>query len=624
MLVAFWGVWGALAQQPAPLPADPLPADPLKPGGATELILLPDELPMLPQTVEKPEPLPHFTLKLALDAMQPVLPPLDPGVAQQPFASSVRVLVKRFEFTGNHQFSSRQLGAVVARYSGREIDSDELEAARVALTKHYVDAGFISSGAVLPDQDLKDGVVKFHLVEGRLAEIDVNGNFWFRRWWLRHQIRRAAGWPLNVFGLKTGLQLMRQNPGIRQVNAELSPGVRPGESILHVAVEEKQPFRLGFEISNQRPPSVAEGLGAFYLQNLNLTGHDDPIELRWGLVEWTKDGAIDYAGFDNVEGSYEFPISPWGTKFGVRAAKSDSSIIDETFAALGITSKSQQLELALRQPLHETLQNTVTLSLVADRKHSESFLLGIPFTLSAGAIQGESDVFATRAVLEWVNRSQLYVLALRSTISVGSYNFGATRYDPRSFTGTTSGAGVMGADPEVPDSKFFTWLGQGQYVRRIFDTAIPRTEPDKGAMRLLRESLLVLRANVQLSDEPLLALEQFSLGGAHSVRGYRENQLLRDNGWFASAELRVPVWLAADKSPIVSVAPFFDYGAGWNVNKFENQYQDIYSAGVGLLINATKHSQVSVYWGHPFIDLHNPRTSLQDDGWHIVVSFNAF
>jgi hemolysin activation/secretion protein len=143
-------------------------------------------------------------------------------------------------------------------------------------------------------------------------------------------------------------------------------------------------------------------------------------------------------------------------------------------------------------------------------------------------------------------------------------------------------------------------------------------------MKYLRESLLVLRLNAQFSDEPLLALEQFSLGGAQSVRGYRENQLLRDDGVFASAELRVPVWLAVDKTPIVAIAPFFDFGAGWNINKVDDQYRTIYSAGVGVLVNATRHAQIFVYWGHPFVELNQTHTSLQDDGWHIVVSLNAF
>jgi hemolysin activation/secretion protein len=342
-------------------------------------------------------------------------------------------------------------------------------------------------------------------------------------------------------------------------------------------------------------------------------------------VRWTKDGTVDYAEFDNVSGSYELPITPWDTTLQVHASKNDSSIIDETFAALGITSRSEEFGLTLKQPLYKTLNNTVTASLGADRKHSETFLLGRPFTLALGAIDGESDTFATRLALEWVNRSQVHVLALRSQFSLGLYDFGSTRADPRNAGGTTSGAGTgLGFDPEIPDSKFFAWLGQAQYVRRIFDTEPLRKKPDTLGWNLLRETLVVVRANAQLSDEPLLSLEQFSIGGMQSVRGYRENQLLRDNGVFASIEVRIPLWLGKDKTPIVSLAPFFDFGGGWNVNKVDDNYTTIYSAGLGLLVNATKHAQATIYWGHPFVDFHEKNVSLQDDGLHFAISINAF
>lgn len=614
-------------QQPNPLPLEPLPSGAVMP----EIPVLPEEFPLLPGELplrrtpeEKPREQPRYKLQLAVDAMLPVLPPLDHRFAGAPLASTVQVSVKSFAFEGNHVFSKRQLAKVVAAYAGRVITSEELEEARVALTKHYVDAGYITSGALLPDQDVASGVIKFQIVEGRLTEIDLHGHFWYRGWWLRNQLRRAAGRPVNFNNLKVGLQLLRQNPAISRVNAELKPGVMPGESILDVKVKDEQPFRAGFEISNKRPPSVSEGLGELYLADLNLTGHNDPIELRWGLVRWTMQGAIDYADFDNVSGSYEFPITPWDTKLTVYASKSDSSIIDETFAALGITSQSTEFGLAIRQPFYKTLTNTLTVALSADRKHSQTFLLGRPFTLSAGAFDGETDVFATRLALDWINRSQIHVLSLRSVFSLGLYGLDSTRADPRSAGGTSGAGNAQGFEPEIPDSKFFTWLGQGQYVRRIFDTPALRQKPDTTGWNLLRETLLVLRANTQLSDEPLLSLEQFSIGGMQSVRGYRENQLLRDNGVFASAELRIPIWLAKDKSPIVSIAPFFDWGAGWNVNKVDDNYLSIYSAGVGLLINATKHAQVIFYWGHPFVDFHENKTSLQDYGIHFAVSINAF
>jgi hemolysin activation/secretion protein len=160
-------------------------------------------------------------------------------------------------------------------------------------------------------------------------------------------------------------------------------------------------------------------------------------------------------------------------------------------------------------------------------------------------------------------------------------------------------------------------------VRRVFDLPSLRDKPDSYGWKVLRETTLVLRLNSQFSNRPLLSIEQFSIGGMQSVRGYRENQLLRDDGIFASAEARVPVWMAKDKSPIVSLASFFDFGDGWNSDRFNKSYQSIYSAGVGLLVNATKHAQVTVYWGHPFVDFHEPKVSLQDYGIHFVVSINA-
>ena len=585
-----------------------------------EMLLVPDELPLLPDMAAPGKPAP-FRMRLAPEHVVPVLPPLEFGVGE----TALTIVVKRFEFAGHTVFPTRELARLVAPYTNRKITSDELESARVAITKHYIDAGYISSGALLPDQDVTGDVVRFQIVEGRLKEVDLHGNFWFRDHWLRRQLARAAGNPVNFNQLKTGLQLLRQNPSITQINAELKPGIEPGESVLHVTVKERHPFRLGLTLGNQRPPSVGEGYGEIRAEMLNVTGHNDPLELRWGALRWTRDGTVEFGDTDNLSARYEFPISPWGTTLAIHAGKNDASIVDETFAALGITSKSEEFGLTLRQPIIETLNDTVALTAGAERKHSETYLLGKLFTFSPGAIEGETDVFAWRFGVEWVHRSQLEVLSVRSTLSLGQYRLDSTRYDPALVSGTSSGLG-SGFDPEIPDSKFFSWLGQAQYMRRIFDDGKPPAEPEQGAARLLRESLLVIRANAQLSDEPLLSPEQFSLGGLHSVRGYRENQLLRDNGIFASIELRVPLMLRKDGTQIVTLAPFIDWGTGWDVNKLEDHNATIWSAGLGLLVNPTKHVQATVYWGRPFVRIAESggERSLQDCGWHFTVSVDAF
>ena len=86
----------------------------------------------------------------------------------------------------------------------------------------------------------------------------------------------------------------------------------------------------------------------------------------------------------------------------------------------------------------------------------------------------------------------------------------------------------------------------------------------------------------RLSDAPLLSLEQISVGGRYSVRGYRENTLLRDQGILTSLETRLPVVRDTFFADYLELAQFFDFGRGWNRNRPTIDPKQIYSVGAGL------------------------------------------
>jgi hypothetical protein len=65
----------------------------------------------------------------------------------------LRVFVKEIRVTGSTVFSPDDLAKVTAPYTNREITSEDLESLRQALTLHYVNRGYFTSGAVVPDQD---------------------------------------------------------------------------------------------------------------------------------------------------------------------------------------------------------------------------------------------------------------------------------------------------------------------------------------------------------------------------------------------------------------------------------------------------------------------------------------
>src|SRR5262249_6077764 len=147
------------------------------------------------------------------------------------------------------------------------------------------------------------------------------------------------------------------------------------------------------------------------------------------------------------------------------------------------------------------------------------------FNISPGAEDGEMVVSVLRFSQEWIGRGQNRVLALRST-----FNFGLDVWDPTD----------NGIDGD-PNAEFFYWLGQGQYVQRLFNT----------------QNEFLFRFTGQWTAEPLLALEQISVGGFNTVRGYLENQLVRDRGFVSSVEFRLPVLYNKAGAGIVHLAPFF-------------------------------------------------------------------
>ncbi|MEO0949223.1 MAG: ShlB/FhaC/HecB family hemolysin secretion/activation protein, partial [Cyanobacteria bacterium J06641_5] len=273
----------------------------------------------------------------------------------------------------------------------------------------------------------------------------------------------------------------------------------------------------------------------------------------------------------------------------------NSRIVEEPFDEIDIESNSELYEATLVQPIRETPNETILLGLSFTHQDSDTFVMGVPLPFETDIDPAEvndddlgTTVSALRFFQEWTRRSQREVFAVRSSFNLGISAFGSTQSE--------SG----------PDSEFFTWQGQAQYVRRL--------APD---------TLFLLRANTQLASESLLSLEQFGIGGAGSVRGYRQDALIVDNGIFASAEVRLPIARVSKWNAIVWVAPFFDYGRGGNTGGVEDpETQNLASLGVGLRLQVDDWLNANVDFGVPLIGIEGEGDTLQEDGFLFSFTIN--
>ena len=109
--------------------------------------------------------------------------------------------------------------------------------------------------------------------------------------------------------------------------------------------------------------------------------------------------------------------------------------------------------------------------------------------------------------------------------------------------------------------------------------------------------------------------------------GYRENQLVRDNGYASSAELHFPLLGETKDKYRFDLVPFFDCGSAWNNpdTTFSNpSAQNLYSAGIGFQFQLP-HFNGEFFWAHRLEDQSvRQQGNLQDDGIHFQIRLDAF
>ncbi|MEL6249271.1 MAG: ShlB/FhaC/HecB family hemolysin secretion/activation protein [Cyanobacteria bacterium J06627_15] len=517
------------------------------------------------------------------------LPPEDPAEVTPPAevepppplpGADTLVTVNQLEVVGSTIFSAEDFAPLVEPVEGREATIGELQTVASQITQLYIDAGYITSQAILPEQEITDGVIELQVIEGRISEIQVEGNQQTRTPYIQRRVALGSGTPVRLSQVEDQLRLLQLNPLFEAVSGTLSPGENLGESILTVTVEEDKPFSAELGVDNYSPPSVGSVRLGGELSYRNLTGWGDEINAAYRRT--TTGGANTY------DLGYKIPLNAMDGTLQLRSILGDNNLEGD----FDISGNSEFYEVAFRQPLVRSPRQELALSLGFAYREGQTFLFNSPFPFGVGP---DDDGFSRTSVFkfgqDYVRRDVKGAWALLSQFSLGTGLFEATN---------NSG--------DTPDGQFFSWLGQVQRVQRLNS-----------------DHLLIVQLSGQLTPNSLLASEQFVIGGGRLVRGYRQNARSGDNGFRFSIEDRMTVLRddTSDRS-ILQVMPFVDMGYVWNhPNNPNSQFSErfLIGTGAGLLFEPEPNLQLRFDYGLPLVDLDDRGTNIQDDGFYFSVNY---
>lgn len=515
---------------------------------------------------------PESEVKGGAFVLPPVLsePPGDQGKGK---GSAISKIV----FFGNHVIKSEDLEFHIAAFLHRPIQRIELEQLRNSITQLYIQRGYVNSGAIVPDNAIHDGMLSIQIIEGAISETRFQGGNALNKRYLTSRLTRQ-GEPLNVNLLEERMRVLLTDPLFEQINARLVPGSELGSAILDINVKRARNFGLAFEASNYQAPAVGSSFLGLSGWIRNLTTWGDVLDIS----------ARASAGSNHYDLGWEIPIVASRTLLNFRVARGSSSVIEEPLDSLNIESEVNSEEIGLSHPIVDNARQRFALGITYGNRENKTTLDGEPFSFVAGEQTGHTVVRDWRFHQDFLQRFDKHAISLRSTLIWGTNNIDG---DP--------------LVPGHPNRRFFLWTGQGQTSSSLWNG---RAE-------------LVSRIIYQHSKDTLTPVERVSLGGRYSVRGYRENQLVRDKGYLLSAELRWPILGDMRSTQNLSLVPFLDYASAANHG---GASEKLASAGLGVQWNFKRFDGELFYGKQLKKPASESNGDLQDHGIHARVRFKIF
>jgi len=474
-----------------------------------------------------------------LDQPRAVLPaaPAAPMEAPDKGAS---VTVRAFQISGATLIPEAELTALLADLVGQTLTLADLERAAQRIAAHYRGHGWFVR-VYLPAQEIRDGVVRIAIVEGRLSGIKVENAGQRADAGLVERIAGnglTPGEPLAADALERGLLLANDQPGI-QATGVLEPGDAIGETRLRLKVEDG-PFTAG-DIALANHGARATGVEQLAAGLVINPGGGDQASLR----------AIASRNLDMVRAGYALPIGSDGLRLGLNASELHYQLGGD-FAALNASGNARTLGATLSYPLRRAATDNLNLvGGVENRRYADD---------SLGSALHRKKVEAL-------------TLAVSGDRIDGLGGGGFSQYGASLVSGKLDMAGVaadLTADQAGPRAN-------GGYAKLAANVA--------RLQRLPADFMLSAVLTAQFAGKNLDSSEKFALGGPSGVRAYPVNEAAGDEGWLLNLELRKELgdgWNALALLDAGEVRQHRNEWAGWQGGGSTPNRYGLAGAGFGV------------------------------------------
>jgi hemolysin activation/secretion protein len=482
------------------------------------------------------------------------IPSIMPSVPVPEGADKIQFVLKDVDIQGLTAFTPEHMRDIYAPYIGKKVGLDTAWKIVGEITKRYRDAGYFLSRAYIPEQRMKDGVIKIRIVEGYIKKVDLElpDDIYAYRLIKLYIARLVSQKPIDTDAVESFLLRINDLPGysFRGVLSTLDES-----SIVQDAVK----LTL--------IPSQAAGKGSITFDNYS-SRFLDPNEVSsaysaslLSLQKTTVSGITNLAGdkLQHAAINHKIAIAPDFTlELGADYTRSKPGF---TLSRFDIESEAMSQNVSINYQWIRQRQKNLALKFTLDNKDVTTDSLNSPLT------RDHIHAFRAGAVYDMSDKWQGYNIA----------------------TGVFS----QGLDIAGANKKSDPYLSRAGAV-----SDFSKVEWSLSRLQNIIKNWSVLFATAgQWSSDILYSSEQFGYGGQSFGRAYDTSEITGDKGLSGSLELRYGAY--GELEPIgLQPYVFFDAGQVWNNAAGQPKSQAGSSFGLGLHFTTrwNQFGNVSLAW----------------------------
>lgn len=448
-----------------------------------------------------------------------------------------------------------------AEYSGRCLGVSEIQQLLSEITRIYIEKGYATTRAYLPEQDMSTGALRIDVIEGRVESLRLKegdkGSLY-----IPNAFPGVEGDVLNLRDIEQGLDQINRLAS-NNATMDIAPGSAEGLSVITINNQPSKRWHVNLTADNYGTENTGEYQAGATFSLDNLMGLNE-------FYSYNRRNSLPYrdSGKQSTSNSLLFSI-PFGyASFtaGYSWSDYDSTLVTAGGVRMHLDGNSETAFGTIDVVAYRSQSSKLTVSITLTSKESKNYIAGTLLDVSSRRL----------TVLDLGANLSTDVLGGAGGVGV-TYSRGLTAF------------GALEDPANLPDNLPHAQFGKvsmNAFWFKSFDVAHQAFSWSS-------------QATLQRAFNTLHGSEQISVGGLYTVRGFHDKQLANDHGYYVRNDLTLNKRLGSLNGLDVSFRPYLALDVGGVTGHSGTDEGTLIGAAAGIKMGIGPNASVDIMTGHP-------------------------